>query len=245
MNPIDLELPRRALVLHVLLAGLAAVGLMFLFPPSGGRDQAALVLPALTVLLALGTIIAVHRLVDEARDEGRSATITDPDTGVATAQAGEEALRREFNAAQRGRRLTVVLFRVEDLGRYRAVHGRVLADQLLRNVGRTLARNRRGMHVVAERPDEPGTFISILAGVDVDGASVYAKRVQRQLLQLGGHPEPAGISVGVAPFDLTMESPDDLLRRAAFAMRKGAGSGRVVAVGQLAGSEGGGASRYF
>lgn len=238
MSQIKLDLPRRAglprgtIAMQAAVAGLAAVGLISLFPPSGGRDQAMLVLPMLAALLALGTLVGTRNTVDRARREAGSATITDPETGLATAVAGKHMLEREFSAAQRGRTLTIALIRVDEMAGYRVQHGDVVADQLLRKVGRILARNRRGMHVAAHYPGEPGTYLAVLSGVGPDGAATYATRVRRELLRTTGLPRPAGVSVGVAAFDMSMESSRDLVRRASLAMRKGAAvGGKVVVVG--------------
>ena len=161
------------------------------------------------------------------------------------APPGKQALKREFAAAQRGRVLTVVLIRIEGLTAYRRQHGKVVTAQLVRRIGRVLSRNRRGMHVVAEHT-EPGTFISILSGIDRRGAAIYATRMRRGLLQLKGLPSPSGIGVGVAEFDMSMESPDDIVRRAAIGLRRGATTGgRVVVVGENNGPEAAGAARYF
>ena len=241
MTTIDLELPRRTLATHVLLAGLAAIGLMTMFPP-GGRTQATVVMPVLTVVLALATIIAWRRSMERVTEIG-DGTLHHPATGVATTLGGRQALAREFAAAQRGRPLAVVLFRIEELGRHRAQYGPVVADQLVRKAGRVLGRNRRAMHVVAEHDDQPGTFLAILAGVDREGAAIYATRVRRQLMSLTGVPEAPAIAVGVAVFDMSMESPRDLLGRAAIGLRKGADNGRVVVMGDAAATTG--ASRYF
>lgn len=231
MSQLIHELPRDTIVLYVGMAGLAAVGLTSLLPPSGGRDQLMIVVPVLTALLALALLVRTRDTVDRARDEIGSVTGADPATGVGTIAAGEHTLQREFAAAQRGRTLTVALIRVDGLSRYRAEHGEAVADQLLRIAGRVLNLHCRGMHLTAHHR-EPGTFLSILSGVDRKGAGVYATRVRRDLLAISGLPRPAGVTVGVATYDFSMASPDDLVRRAQFALRKGsAAGGKVIVVG--------------
>ena len=134
-------------------------------------------------------------------------------------------------AAQRGRPLTLVLTRIERLPRYRAQHGRAAGDQLLRQSGRTLARHRRGMHLAARYADEESTFLSILSGVDRQGAAIYATRVRRDLLRPRGVPNPAAVSVGIASFDLATAA--DLLGQAEYALRRAAAAGgKVVVVGE-------------
>lgn len=231
---IDLDMPRGTLIAQVAVAGLAAVGMISLVPPSGGRDQAMIVVPILTVLLAVVMVLRTRETVDKAREEAGRATATDPLTGVATAAAGEQVLGMEFSAAQRerGRLLAVVLIRLEALSRYRTEHGQVVADKLLREAGRTLSQHRRGMHLAAHYSGDPGTFVSILSGVDRNGAAVYATRVRRDLLRLPGLPRPLGISVGIAAYGMSMKSPGQLLRQAEFALKKGAAAGGKVVVVQ-------------
>lgn len=235
MSQINLDLPRDTIVAQVAIAGLAAVGLTSLIPPSGGRAQATLVVPLLAALLAVVLVLRTRETVVRAREEAGSAATMDPLTGVATARAGEATLGREFAAAQRGRTLTVVLIRVEGLSRYRSEHGGAVADRLLREVGLTLARHQRGMHLTARHAGQPGTFVSILSGTERKGAAVYATRVRRELLQLRGLPRLPGVSVGIAAFDMSMKSPRSLIRQAEFALKKGAAQGgKVVVVGGAA-----------
>lgn len=225
-------LPRSALAMNVGVAALAAVGLTALVPASGGNGQAMLVIPFLTLLLAAALLTRTRDTIQRVRQEAGSGATVDPDTGAATATLGEQVLALEFAAAQRGRPLTIVLTRIERLSRYRAEHGGAVADQLLRHAGRTLQRHRREMHLAARHDGDEAMFLSILSGSDRDGATVYATRVRREMLRHPGLPEPAGVSVGIASFDLSMKSPAELLRQAEFALEKGAAAGgKVVVVG--------------
>lgn len=236
MNQINLDMPRGTIVAQVVVAALAAVGLISLVPPAGGREQAMIVVPILTALLAVALVLRTRASIRRARKEAGSATATDPLTGVATVATGEQVLDMEFSAAQRerGRPLSVVLIRLEQLSEYRARHGQVVTDKLLREAGRILDSHRRGMHLTARYAGDPGTFLSVLSGVERDGAAVYATRVRRDLLRIQGVPRPVGISVGIAAYDMSMKSPQQLLRRAAFALKKGTAAGGKVVVVQAA-----------
>lgn len=222
--------------MNVGVAALAAVGLTSLVPASGGRAQAMLVLPVLTLLLAMALLGRTRNTLRRVRQEAASGATTDPHTGAATASVGERVLALEFAAAQRGRPLTIVLTRIERLSRYRAEHGASAADQLLRHAGRTLQRHRRGMHLAARYEGDEAMFLSILSGSDRDGAAVYATRVRREMLRHPGLPEPAGVSVGIASFDMSMASAGELVRQAAFALDKAAAAGGKVVVVGSAGS---------
>lgn len=213
------------------VAALGAVGITALLPGTGGAS-AFLMVPILTLLLAVGLLWLMRQTVDRTRREAGGTATTDADTGVATVSVGERVLGLEFAAAQRGRPLTVVLIRLEGLPRYRARHGRAVADHLLRHAGRTLQRHSRGMHLAARHEGDEAAFLAILSGSDREGATVYAARVRRELMRLPGVPEPEGVSVGIASFDQSLESPGALLAKAALALNKGGeGGGKIVVMG--------------
>jgi GGDEF domain-containing protein len=86
------------------------------------------------------------------------------------------------------------------------------------------------MHVAARHGGREGTFLSILSDSGSEGATIYAARLRRDLLRLQGMPEPEGVSVGIASFDMSMGSPGELVRKAAFALEKGAAAGGKVMV---------------
>lgn len=210
MNLINFDLPRYALILNVGIAGLAAVGAAIL---TGG--EVLLAVPALTVLF---TLYLVARR--KGQEDGKAA-LTVPLTGLATEEVAQETLSREFAAALRGRPLTVVLIRLEGLTRYRTRHGPAVTEEFMALAGRTLSRHRREMNLTAHHGRE-GTFLSILSGTDSDGAAVYAARVRRDLMRLNGVPAHGGVSIGIAAFDPEMETPRELVRKAAFALERGA-----------------------
>lgn len=225
MNILNMDLPRYALVLNVGIAGLAAVGLTLLT----GSD-ALVGTPLLTALLTLALLATPGKRGHRTRRIDTDAT-SDPLTGLTSEEIGREALDREFAAAQRGRPLTIALLRLESLPKYRARHGRAVTDQLLRVAGRIIARHRRGMHLTACHNVRDGTFLSVLSGSDRDGAAVYAARLRNDLLRLKGIPPCDGVSIGIASFEMSMASPDDLLGAAAYALEKASeGGGKVMAV---------------
>jgi diguanylate cyclase (GGDEF)-like protein len=230
LNLFNVDLPRRVLIVNVAVALLAAVGITSL---AGHGAQSVLAIPILTLLITLG-LLFVPRL-PELSPKRRSESMRDPLTGLATEAVGEEALAREFAAAQRGRPLAVVLVRLEGIGRYRARHGKTVADQLLRVAGRSFARHRRGMHVTARHSGREGTFLTILSASEREGATVYASRLRRDLMNLKGVPAYGGVSIGIATFDMSLESPKELIRKAAFALEQGAAvGGKVMVVGKSA-----------
>lgn len=215
------------------VAVLAALGTLTLLPASLGGDLSRIIVPLLTVAVAAGLIMGSHREVVRAREDTIRKAATDPLTGLATPAAGERVLSLEFAAAQRGRPLAIVLLRIEDYPRYAARHGGVVADQLLRRAGRTLRQQQRQMHLTAHHGHDRGTFLSILSGMDLDGACVYGKRLRHALMTLPGLPDVPPVSMGIAAFDLSMTSPKSLLRQVERALERGAAAGgKVVVIGQ-------------
>lgn len=227
MNLFNVSLPRHVLLVNVSIAGLAGVGFTFL------TSGPWLGIPLLTGIFTAALVLAPRIQVAGAERTADIIALRDPDTGLATEEIARETLRREFAAAQRGRALTLVLLRVEGLTSYGARHGKAVADQLLKVTGRTMSGHLRGMHVASRHSHHPGTFLSILSGSDAEGASVYAARLRRDLVNLKGLPVPQGVSIGIASFDLSMESPQELVKRVTYALEKGtAAGGKVVVMGQ-------------
>ena len=216
MSLINFDLPRYALIINVAIAGLAAVGAALL---SGG--EVLLAVPALTVVF---TLVLLARAGSDGAGEG-GAALTVPLTGLATEEVAQETLSREFAAALRGRPLSVVLIRLEGLPKHRARHGKAATDELMRAVGRTLSRHRREMNLTAHYGGRDGTFLSILSGTDQEGARVYAARVRRDLLRLKGVPASGGVGTGIGSFDSDMETAQELVRKAAFALKQASPGG--------------------
>lgn len=227
MNLIKIDVPRHVLLVNLSIAALASVGFTFL---TGGPWVG---IPLLAVIFTAALVLAPRIRVAGADTAADIIALRDPHTGLTTEAIARETLTREFAAAQRGRPLTLVLLRVEGLTGYGARHGKAVADQLLRVTGRTMSGHLRGMHVASRHSGRPGTFVSILSGSDAEGASVYAARLRRDLMGTKRLPVPDGVSIGIASFDLSMTSPQDLVRKATYALEKGAAAGgKVVVVGQ-------------
>lgn len=234
MNRIYADMPIGMVVGNTTVAALAALGLATILPLPGAAGPPALGIAVLTVLLAGGLVMGSRKMLDRARRDALVDATMDPHTGLATAFAAEQTLAMEFSAAQRGRPLAVVVTRIDQFPRYAVTHGRPIANRLLRLAGRTLGKHRRGMHLAAHHGKGEGMYLSILSGMDLDGACVYARRVRRELMSLKGVPTPPNVSVGIAAYDISMISPDDLIDQAERAVARAAdGGGKILVVGQL------------
>jgi diguanylate cyclase (GGDEF)-like protein len=234
VNRIDADMPIGMVLSNAAVAALAAVGVMTILPLPGASGFLALGIGVLTVVLASVLVISGRRMVEQARRDALTHATTDPDTGLATAFAAEQTLAMEFAAAQRGRPLAIVLTRIDRFPRYAVTHGRPVANRLLRLAGRTLGKHRRGMHLTAHHGREEGMYLSILSGMDLDGACVYARKVRRELMSLKGLPEMPKVSVGIVAYDMSMNSPRDLIEQAERALVKATDNGsKILVVGHL------------
>lgn len=226
MKRIHFDLSRTALLIDVCIAALAAVGITILV---GAEGHAMVGVPIVTGLLTLVLVVAAGRAgFGPAHEE---AVVTDRPTGLAKEEVADEALAREFAAAQRGRLVTIVLVRLEGLEAYRARHGKATADRLLRAAGRVFVRHRRRADVAAHHGVSTGTFLAVLSGADREGANAYVARLRNDLASLPGLPPHDGVSVGIATFEPSMRAPAELIRIARYELdRRSEGEGRVRVV---------------
>lgn len=238
MNRSDAYVPVTLVAGNAAVALLAAVGAVFLLPMPETRDLSGIAVPILTLAFGTGLFLGARRIALGARNDALRKASTDPSTGLSTVPAAERTLALEFAAAQRGRPLTIVLFRVTEIRAYASRHGQAVAEQLLRSASRVLARNRRQMHVAAHHGSGRDTFLSILSGMDIEGASVYARRMRKEIMTLSGLPEPPSVAVGIAMYDLSMGTKRDLIDQARRALDKGCEAGGKVVVMQVSGAAG-------
>lgn len=168
---------------------------------------------------------------------------TDPLTRLANRRHAMVFLENEFAAARRGRLLTVVLFDLDGFKSYNDTYGHQAGDEALRAFAGVLARTTRRMNLSCRYGGEE--YLTVLAGADMEGAVVFAERV-RMALQAQGLGDPAlTVSAGVATYDISMETPDELLALAddALYQAKRGGRNRVHAAEAGAGSREDGRTR--
>jgi diguanylate cyclase (GGDEF)-like protein len=230
---IDADLPPKLYLVLAALALLASLGLMSLAPLPVRSGVPVVPVAILATVLMGGMVMGGGWVVAQVKDQARANAATDPETGLSTPFAAEQALAMEFAAAQRGRPLTVALTRIDQFPQYAARHGEAVAKRLARNVGRVVSQHRRAMHVAAHHGREGTLFLAVLSGVDAAGASVYAKRIRRAVATIPGAPEPPMVTVAIASYDVSMRTPQELVAQAERALRKtGEAGGKIIVVGQ-------------
>jgi diguanylate cyclase (GGDEF)-like protein len=190
-----------------------------------GRDPARTAAGQLQRLAGLAAVAAAHARLHE---QIGALALIDPLTGIPNRRHLGLYLEKEFAAARRGRRLTVLLFEIDDFDELVREKGRATTDALLRAFGEILVNQTRAMNLAA-RFDEH-QFVVGLADADRRAGFIHASRIARAL---EGHAllGPAGIhaSVGIASFSPRLKSFDDLLRGARTDLEaRRAGTGRLT-----------------
>ena len=140
-------------------------------------------------------------------------SLTDPLTGLPNRRHMEMFLEKEFAAAKRGRRLTLMLFDLDNFKEYNDRHGHQAGDEALRAFANVLHQQTRAMNLAARYGGDE--FISILADTDRRGGITHATRIARaiavdKLLANAG----LRASAGIATYGVRMLEPADLIRAA-------------------------------
>ncbi|MBI4820889.1 MAG: diguanylate cyclase [Deltaproteobacteria bacterium] len=157
---------------------------------------------------------------EEALKERARLARTDHLTKLGNRRAAEDALKREHARAERGAKVSVVMF---DLDRFKQLNdslGHEMGDRVLKQVARALRVSARGSDVVFRWGGEE--FLAILPDVDELGAKAFAERVRVRVegLSVPGVDRRITISAGVTRLDpnrppsASVASADENLYRA-------------------------------
>lgn len=163
----------------------------------------------------------------------------DPLTGLATRRHLEEFLKRQFDAAKRGRPLCVALFDLDEFKAFNDRYGHGAGDELLSEVGRVFRENTRAVNLSGRYGGEE--FLSVLPDADLEGARTFAERVRREIAGLAiVDGQGCTISAGVARYAHPMSKSEELVNAADQAMyaAKDAGGDAVRVDGASAGDSG-------
>jgi len=172
---------------------------------------------------------------------GALAAAVDRSSGLSTPEHLTEVLRRDWSIAQRdGRTLTVMHIDVDGCRDYLEVFGRSATDNMLRQVGRTIASAmRRTSDIVARLASDE--FLLLGVSMEEDRAREHAEHIAGRVRALAiHHPRSrtgryltvsVGVVTAVPPRDRGSEALLEAARRA-LAQAKERGGGSAVA-GQL------------
>lgn len=175
--------------------------------------------------LAVSIGIAVlAELLRRERSAAESLALIDRLTGLPNRRHIEDALDREFAAAERGRGLAVVMFDLDHFKRVNDRQGHAAGDRTLAAFAKVLEQNTRKENLSGRFGGEE--FVSVLRDTDTNFAVVFAQRVVDQMRDW---PLPWGaqtVSAGVAHYQKGMGSYELLLGEADRALYRAKSGGR-------------------
>lgn len=166
-----------------------------------------------------------------------NGVVIDRASGLATAEHLFETLRRDWSVGQRdGRALTLLRFDVDGCREYHEVFGRVATENMLRQLGRTIASAmRRTSDVVARTGDDE--FIALGIAMEQASACAYAESILARIRLLAiHHPRSrtgrfltvsAGVVTVVPPRDQGCEALLDASQRAVESAKQSGGNAVV------------------
>jgi diguanylate cyclase (GGDEF)-like protein len=122
-------------------------------------------------------------------------------------------LEKEFAAARRGRKLSAILFDLDNFKLYNDSAGHQAGDEALHAFAGVLKEETRAMNLAARYGGDE--FISILAEADRAGALTHAERIAAAVER---HPLLSGANIrasaGVGTYHPGMDQPAELIRAA-------------------------------
>ena len=173
---------------------------------------------------------------------GALAAALERASGLSTPEHLIEVLRRDWSIAQRdGRMVTVMRFNIDAWRDYHEVFGRGASENVLRQVGRTIATaTKRASDIVAKRGDDE--FVVLGVSMDPVNAERFAEQIIGRIRSLAiHHPRStigryltmsAGVVTVAPPRDKACES---ILEAAERALQRAQGKGgNCVVSGEVA-----------
>ena len=163
--------------------------------------------------LALQAAIAVDNAKLHA--EIRELSLTDPLTGLPNRRHMDMVLQKEFEAARRGRPLSIVLLDLNDFKAFNDTNGHAGGDAVLRDFASVLAGETRAMNLAVRYGGDE--FLTILSESTLEGALHLIERIMEKMR---AHPRLAGVSfsAGAAEYSREMQTPQALIDAADAAM---------------------------
>lgn len=164
-------------------------------------------------------IAALAELLLKERQAAEALALVDRLTGLPNRRHLEDALEREFAAAERGRGLAVVLFDLDHFKQVNDRYGHSAGDVALRAFARILGSNTRRENLSGRYGGEE--FVAVMRDTEPELALVFAQRVLSQLrdwpLSWGRLTASAGIAhyqKGMGSYELLLGEADRALYRA-------------------------------
>lgn len=204
----------------VAMVGVQSILALWGFPPA----QPALLIGVVIayVMIAVGIGFLSDQL-HKARMSAEELALTDDLTGLPNRRFAGLTLEREFAAAQRGRPLVVASFDLDRFKDYNDRYGHTAGDEALHTFGSVLAKRTRTMNISGRWGGEE--FLSILSNADIAGSLVFVERVREGLRDSKLEQGSVTVSVGVAAYNPSMRTIEDLLIAADIALYEAKAAG--------------------
>lgn len=220
-----------ALCLPLRIQG-SQIGLLCLYPDpahlSSNDDEAREELLRLAVMAADRIDIGIANI--RLRETLREQTVRDPLTGLYNRRHLDDTLLREISRARRsGEPLSLLMMDVDHFKRINDGRGHDFGDRALRLISQTLIDACRGSDLVFRYGGEE--FAVLMPGLSPEDAEQKAAELRQRItaageLLLDQGPHGLTVSVGIASFPDTADSPQNLLQRADCALYQAKHNGR-------------------
>lgn len=184
--------------------------------PDGFSKHDIKILTLVANQIALG--LANARLYTQTRE----LSVTDELTGVFNRRHFNQVLQLEWKRAARFKReLSVLMADVDYFKKYNDTFGHLKGDEVLRKMGRLLAKNLREVDTVARFGGEE--FVVLLPDTDKRGALAVAEKL-RHLVQ--EQIQGITVSIGITTYPEDVKEMDDLIDHADIALYDAKDHGR-------------------
>lgn len=172
----------------------------------------------LNLAMDMITSVAVDVFCQRSASELIELSGRDKLTGFLHAKAFHERLDNEIAKSKRYRQpLTVIRADIDDFGAYNEAEGRLMGNQLLRQVAREIGAEMRASDEAARlTADEFGL---ILPTTEIAGAKRAAERIRHRIRRLKrAQDRPVTVSIGAAQFAASNDNREALMHAAQVAM---------------------------
>lgn len=155
-------------------------------------------------------------------------------TGIYNKRYYMETLTREMNRARRyGRALSMIMFDIDFFKKINDTYGHLAGDMVLSSLARTISSIIRKEDIFARYGGEE--FSIILPEITIENARFFAEKIRRVVEMTQFYYQsvaiPVTISLGIATFDLTMDSVEAFIRAADENLYVAKRSGRNCSIG--------------
>jgi diguanylate cyclase (GGDEF)-like protein len=173
-------------------------------------------LPVVILTGVILAVIGVYRHFDSCVTLLRAVYLRLPGQAKLEGSFAQHFVGKEFAAARRGRKLTLVMFGLTNLEQFREREGAEAAAAALREFGRVLQQMTRQMNLSSRCGWRADAFLAVLTEADAAAAEVFIARV-RAAVAASAVPMPR-VEAGIAVYQPHLASPEEFVEAAEHAL---------------------------